>query len=147
MRFMPRARQNRSASVSERARDLDVVDRVEEAEETGLVLPHAQVLAVDRRGAAPDEAAVLPRREERDVRAIEERVVLGIEPLADLEAERRDPRWIAFEDLVSGAHEITHVATGLVSANLDAHRPYLSRSSNTRMKSSKNVVPRSTVRT
>ena len=61
----------------------------------------AQVLAVDRRRAAPDEAAVLPRGEERDLGAVEERVVLRVEALLELEVERRDPRRVVAKDLVA----------------------------------------------
>jgi hypothetical protein len=98
-----------------------VVDRVEEAEEAGLVVPHAQVLAIDLRRAAADEPAISPGGEERHVGALEERVLPRVEPLAELEVEGRDPRRVVPEDDVRGANERPHVLARGVLGDGDGH--------------------------
>ena len=107
--------------VDQRLADLVVVDGVEEAEEAGLVAVQAQVLVVDLRGRAPDQAAVLPRCEEGDLAALEEGVLRGGEARAEVELEGRDPGRIALEHHPTRADEVVDVLTGRVLADLDAH--------------------------
>ena len=74
----------------ERARDLGVVDGVEEAEEAGVVLVALEVLAVDLRGDAADALAVLVRDEDGALGVLEERVLLRVEPILQVHVERAD---------------------------------------------------------
>src|SRR5262249_10920799 len=110
----------RARAVDEGATDLVVVDRVEEAEEARVVLPHLEVLAVDLRGAAPDEPPVLPRGGDGDLRAVEERVLLRVEAIPELHVEVRHPRRIAVVNDMPCSNEVLEVRD-LVLANLDSH--------------------------
>src|SRR5580704_15949689 len=60
------------------ARDVLVVDRVEVAEVAGVVLPRVEPGAVDGGGGPADEAAVLPRGEERDLRVLVDGILLRV---------------------------------------------------------------------
>jgi hypothetical protein len=117
---MPRA-QPRRRLVEQRAGDLHVVDRVEEAEVPRRVVPLVEPRAVDRRGDATDQLAVAPRGEQRHVRVAVERVLGGVELLLDDHVQRRDPGRVVAEHFEARADEIAHVLTGLVAADLDGH--------------------------
>ena len=107
--------------VDEHAPDLGVVDRVEEPEEPGLVIPQPQMLAIDLRRAAPDEAVALPGGEERDLGPLEEGVLLRVEAFLHVEIERGNPGGIAAEDFVGRANEGGDPRAGDVLADGDRH--------------------------
>jgi hypothetical protein len=65
--------------------------------------------------------SVLPRCEQRDLAALEERVVLGREALFDFEVERRDPIRIEPKHFVPGPDEVFHVFAGGMLPDFDAH--------------------------
>ncbi len=107
--------------IEQGVRHLRVVDRVEEAEEAGVVLVDAQVLAVDGRRDAAHEPAVAPRREDRALAVLEERVLLRVQPCADVHFERRHEAGVAAKDLVTDLDEVGHVGADGVLADVDGH--------------------------
>jgi hypothetical protein len=74
----------------ELAREVGVVDGVEEAEEAGVVLVAREVLAIDLGGDAPDGLAAPVRDPAGALGVLEERVLLRVEAIRDVEVEGAD---------------------------------------------------------
>ncbi|MCZ7680192.1 MAG: hypothetical protein M5U28_16070 [Sandaracinaceae bacterium] len=119
-RSTPRSRSQRSAAAEELLRHLAVVDRVEEAEVPRAILVGALPVAIDARRDPPDGLPAPQGHEERGLGVLEERVLLRVEALLDLEAERRDPRGVALEHAIGRAQEGREVSTGIDLLDLPA---------------------------
>src|SRR5262249_16376385 len=101
------------------ARDLVVVDRVEEAPEARRVVVPVEVTAIDLRRDAPHARAVLVSRKEDPFGVLEERIFLGVQPVLELLVERANVRRIAGEDGVADVEELADLAAHRRLADFD----------------------------
>ena len=103
----------------ELARDLGVVDGVEEAEEARVVVVALEVLAIDLRGDATDALAVAVRGEDGALGVLEEGVLLRVEPILQVHVERADVVRIVLVDVVDDVQEVLERPPHRGLANLD----------------------------
>ena len=98
-----------------------VVDRIEEAEEPGIVLVNAKMFAVDLRRDPADRLSALPSREQRDLCMLEEGVLLRGQSVGNLHVERRHPGRVVAIHVESNLNEVFQVLTRFVLLDLDSH--------------------------
>ncbi len=114
----PLALQPAARPVEELARDLFVVDGIEEAEETSVVAVSLEVLAVDLRRRPPHARAAPVGTEHRPLAVLEERILARIELVLEQQVERPDVDRVLLVDAIDDVEEVAERAG-------HGHLPYL----------------------